>query len=166
MADRLKAAGLRVAVAGLSDSRVFASADLHASADNIAWLGRLADNELAALLLDSLCLAFPSFVEGFGLPALEAMALGCPVVASDRASLPEICGDAALYASPTSADDWHAAFVRLHGDHALRAGLIAKGKARALRFSWRQSAELYLQAMARADGVLPAEVAEKAGQTE
>jgi glycosyltransferase involved in cell wall biosynthesis len=153
MADRLKSAGLRVAVAGLSDSRVFASADLHASADNIAWLGRLSDNELAALLLDSLCLAFPSFVEGFGLPALEAMTLGCPVVASDRASLPEICAEAALYASPTSADAWYSTFVRLHRDQDLRASLIARGKARAPHFSWRKSAELYLRAMAHADGM-------------
>jgi glycosyltransferase involved in cell wall biosynthesis len=153
IADRLKSAGLRIAVVGLSDSRVFSRHRVRSDADNIAWLGRLSDNELAALLLDSLCLAFPSFVEGFGLPPLEAMALGCPVVVSDRSSMPEVCGDAALYASPDEGDQWFNQLVRLHGNEALRTTLIKRGRERAPLFSWRRSAEGYLTAMARADGV-------------
>jgi glycosyltransferase involved in cell wall biosynthesis len=111
----------------------------------------LPDEELAALLRDSLCLAFPSLAEGFGIPPLEAMALGCPVVASDRASLPEVCGDAALYASATDPEAWHSSFIRLHCDAKLRADLISRGEARARRFSWRASAELYLQTMMQLD---------------
>jgi glycosyltransferase involved in cell wall biosynthesis len=154
LCDKLKAAGLRLAVAGLGEQQVFASDSISpVASDNVTWLGRLSDDELAALLRGALCLAFPSFVEGFGLPALEAMALGCPVVASDRASLPEICADAALYASPDDGDQWMAHFIRLQNDEELRATLARRGSERARQFSWNQSAEKYLLAMAAADGV-------------
>lgn len=153
LADRLAGVGLRVAVVGMSDPRVFKDAVPRQDATNVTWLGRLSDEELAALLRDCLCLAFPSFVEGFGLPPLEAMSIGCPVVVSDRASLPEICGDAALYASPDDADAWFERFVRLHRMPQLRTELIARGRARVARFRWRASAECYLQAMAEADGL-------------
>ncbi len=153
MADRLAASGLRVAVVGMSDPRVFKDAGPGQGTANVTWLGRLSDEELAALLRDCLCLAFPSFVEGFGLPPLEAMSIGCPVVVSDRASLPEICGDAALYASPDDREAWFDRFVQLHRMPALRTELIARGRARISRFRWRASAECYLQAMAEADGL-------------
>jgi glycosyltransferase involved in cell wall biosynthesis len=153
LAEALKAAGLRVAVAGARDARVFSGVPDLAGADNIVWLGRVSDAELAALLRDCLCLAFPSLTEGFGIPALEAMALGCPVVVSDRASLPEICGDAALYASPNDAQAWLRQLKLLKSDARLRGDLVAKGPAQAAKFSWRRSAELYLEAMARSDGV-------------
>jgi glycosyltransferase involved in cell wall biosynthesis len=151
LATKLAAAGLRVAVAGLSDGRVFAASDQPSRADNVVWLGRLSDNELAALLQDSLCLAFPSLAEGFGLPALEAMALGCPVVVSDRTSLPEVCGDAALYASPYDGDAWLAHFVELRGNANARSEMIARGRRRAAEYGWMESARLYLQAMAALD---------------
>jgi glycosyltransferase involved in cell wall biosynthesis len=153
MSERLREADLRLAVVGLDNSRVFGAAEIDRSAENISWLGRLPDGELAALLQDSLCLAFPSLVEGFGLPALEAMTCGCPVVASDKASLPEICGDAALYASPTNANAWFSNFMKLSSDQNLRADLIRKGRAQATMFSWHDSAQRYLHAMARADGM-------------
>ncbi|MEF2554110.1 glycosyltransferase family 1 protein [Aurantimonas sp. A2-1-M11] len=153
MADRLSTAGLRLAVVGDLDSRVFNSAGIAAQAGNVIRLGRLTDSELAALLRDSLCLAFPSFVEGFGLPPLEAMALGCPVVVSDRASLPEICGNAALYAAPDDPDAWFERLVRLRHDPRLRIQMIAGGRARLALFRWRSSAERYLEVMARADGL-------------
>jgi glycosyltransferase involved in cell wall biosynthesis len=103
-------------------------------------------------LKDSLCLVFPSYEEGFGLPALEAMALGCPVLASDRASIPEVCGGAALYASPHDDQAWLENIMRLRTDARLRGGLVGKGKARAKAFSWRQSAQLYIKLMAELDG--------------
>lgn len=153
MADRLALAGLRLAVVGGSDARVFGAGKGCAAACNVALLGRLSDDELAALLRNCLCLAFPSLVEGFGLPPLEAMALGCPVVVSDRASLPEICGDAALYASPDDADAWFGCFMKLAANPALRRRVIERGLTAAGRFSWLASAERYLQAMAAMDGV-------------
>jgi glycosyltransferase involved in cell wall biosynthesis len=156
LAPRLHAAGLCIAVAGLSDPRVFATTAPGLRTQNVARLGRLSDSELAALLGDSLCLAFPSFVEGFGLPPLEAMALGCPVVVSDRASLPEVCGEAALYASPNDPDAWLAQFVRLSRDHELRTRMIERARFRASKFLWTKSAEQYLQIMAHTDGLIDA----------
>lgn len=154
MADRLAQAGLRIAVVGATDPRVF-RAQIRQEGMNIDWLGRVPDGEMAALLADSMCLAFPSLAEGFGLPALEAMAIGCPVVVSDCASLPEICADAALYAPPDDPSAWFDSFVRLRNSPALRSEMIAKGQARACAYGWRATALRYLEAMAEADGVEP-----------
>jgi glycosyltransferase involved in cell wall biosynthesis len=151
LAPRLAAAGLRVAVVGVRDARVFKEIQAEAQSANVVWLGRLSDEALAALLKDSLCLAFPSLTEGFGLPLLEAMALGCPVITSDRASMPEICADAALYAPPTMPGMWLDHFLRLRQDQSLRTALITRGRDRVRMYSWRQSALLYLELMATAD---------------
>jgi glycosyltransferase involved in cell wall biosynthesis len=154
MADRLEHAGLDVAVTGLHDSRVLkGQRPQPAGAGCVTWLGRVTDNELAALLQDSLCLAFPSLEEGFGLPALEAMALGCPVVVSNRASLPELCRDAALYATPFDGDAWLDAFVSLRNNAALREQLSARGRLRSQHYRWARTAETYLREMARLDGL-------------
>lgn len=152
MAGRLADAGLRIAVAGAADPRVF-NGQSRAEAANIHWLGRISDGELAALLTDSLCLAFPSLTEGFGLPAVEAMAIGCPVVVSSCASLPEVCGSAALFAPPDNPGVWFDSFVKLHGSQALRLHMIGKGRARASAYRWRATALRYLEAMAAADGI-------------
>lgn len=153
MADALGSMGLRIAVVGAVDPHVFQPERerQRRMADNVAWLGAVDDDALAALLEDSLCLAFPSLTEGFGLPPLEAMALGCPVVVSDRASLPEVCGSAALFAAPTDRDAWLRHFQSLAHDDALRADLIARGKWQAARFLWSDSALSYLDEMARID---------------
>jgi glycosyltransferase involved in cell wall biosynthesis len=153
MAERLGKAGLKIAVVGMSGSHIFKTGAARAEASNIHWLGRICDNELAALLMDSLCLAFPSLTEGFGLPVVEAMALGCPVVVSERASLPEVCGNAALYAAANDPQAWFDRFMGLRNSKALRLQLIGKGKARASAYSWRASALRYLRAMALADGI-------------
>lgn len=151
MHERLAAAGLQIVVVGASTSRVFASIGDKKS-PNVIWLGRRSDAELGALLRDCLCLAFPSLVEGFGLPPLEAMTLGCPVVMSDRASLPEIGGEAVLYASPCDENAWFDCFMRLVHEEGLRTKLIARGRARAARFQWAASAQRYLELMASVDG--------------
>jgi glycosyltransferase involved in cell wall biosynthesis len=152
MAERLANAGLRIAVVGAADPRVFRGQS-RIEAANIHWLGRVSDGELAALLEDSMCLAFPSLTEGFGLPALEAMVIGCPVVVSDRASLPEICGSAALFAPPDDPDAWFDSFAQLRESQALRLQMIGKGRARASEYSWRATAMRYLEAMAAADRI-------------
>ena len=153
MADRLAREKLSVAVVGMADARVFQANLTLPDAANVHWLGRLSDGELAGLLGHAMCLAFPSFVEGFGLPPLEAMALGCPVVSSDRASMPEICGEAALFAAPDDPEGWLRQFIRLRDDPALRRAMAERGLAQAARFRWQASAERYLEAMAAADGV-------------
>lgn len=155
MAGRLADAGLDISVVGAADPRVF-QGQLREEAPNIHWLGRITDGEMAALLRDSLCLAFPSLTEGFGLPALEAMAVGCPVVVSDRASLPEVCGGAALYAPPDDPQAWFDSFVRLRNAPHLRLEMIGKGRARASAYSWRSTALRYIEAMAEADGLAQA----------
>jgi glycosyltransferase involved in cell wall biosynthesis len=83
---------------------------------------------------------YPSWYEGFGLPPLEAMRAGCPVVVSRAASLPEICGDAALYFDPNDPATLAEAARRLMGDAALRDSMRAAGERRAAEFSWKRTA--------------------------
>lgn len=144
--------GLRLAIVGNRDTKIYGDAKLDRAGEAALWLGPITDEALAALLSRSLCLAFPSLMEGFGLPPIEAMALGCPVVVSDRASLPETCGDAALYASALAPDEWLAQILRLQRDTDLRREMIQRGRARAETYSWRASAEVFLRAMADVDG--------------
>jgi glycosyltransferase involved in cell wall biosynthesis len=153
LAPTLAAHGLKIAVVGRLDARVYQRGGARSAAENIIWVGAVSDDQLMMLYRNCLCLAFPSRAEGFGLPPLEAMALGCPVVSANCASMPEVCGDAALYASPDNPDEWLRAFLALRTDKGLRDDLIQKGIGRARRFSWRRSAELYLELMASLDGV-------------
>lgn len=152
LAPRLEKAGIRLAIAGISDPRLFSSADGPIDAPNISWLGRISDDALAALLRDCLCLCFPSRAEGFGIPALEAMALGCPVISSTWTSLPEVCRAAALYADPNDPDAWYRQIVKLRHDAHLRSQLRDRGQLNAQHFSWYRSADAYLWLMARVDG--------------
>ena len=87
-----------VAVAGAADSRIYQAAEAVPGA--LKWLGFVPDEELNVLYRHAQWFIFPSLYEGFGLPPLEAMANGCPVLAADAASIPEVCGDAALYFDP------------------------------------------------------------------
>jgi glycosyltransferase involved in cell wall biosynthesis len=93
---------------------------------------------------------FPSYAESFGLPALEGMASGVPVVVSNRTCLPEICGDAALYADPDKPEDIAASIDRLLGDTELWTSQRQRGLERARQFDWRTSAENLLQSIHRA----------------
>ena len=102
--------------------------------------GGLTRRELAWIYSRASVFVLPSIYEGFGLPVLEAMASGAPVVTSDRAALPESAGDAALLVDPTNADMIGTAVLRLLGDASLRDELVAKGRERATAFSWRATA--------------------------
>jgi glycosyltransferase involved in cell wall biosynthesis len=99
------------------------------------------DEELRKLYRESEALVFPSLYEGYGLPVLEAMASGVPVVASNRASLPEVVGDAGLVVDPTDYDALAAAVSRLRAEPRLREALIARGRERARELSWRATGE-------------------------
>jgi glycosyltransferase involved in cell wall biosynthesis len=106
--------------------------------------------DLVALYNGAVALAYPSLAEGFGLPVLEAMACGTPVVTSCVSSLPEVAGDAALLVDPHDAAGLSAALGRLLAEPALRAELRRRGLARAATFSWRRTALETLEVYRRA----------------
>jgi glycosyltransferase involved in cell wall biosynthesis len=116
----------------------------------VRFLGHVSDEELVALYQMALCLVFPSLYEGFGLPVLEAMTAGCPVITSTASSLPEVAGEAALLVDPHSAQQLAAAMERVLQDAELRVSMTRKGRQRAARFSWEETArmtrEVYLMA--------------------
>jgi glycosyltransferase involved in cell wall biosynthesis len=108
-------------------------------ASTVRFLPDVADDDLPALLSGALCFVFPSLHEGFGLPPLEAMACGTPVIASNRTSLPEVVGDAGLLVDPEP-EALAAAIGLLIGDAGLRLALRERGLERAAAFSWTRTA--------------------------
>ena len=112
---------------------------------SVNYLGYLSDEALATLYRGASCLVFPSFYEGFGLPPLEAMACGCPVIVSNVASLPEVCGDAGYYVDPYRVESIAEGIYQVLTDESLRQSLIEKGLIRAKLFSWEKSAEEHLK---------------------
>jgi len=106
---------------------------------------------LRDLYRGALAFAMPSIYEGFGIPPLEAMRCGTPVIASRAASLPEVCGDAALYVDePASVEAWASALRALTGDGALQSSLRARGTEQAAKFSWNATADLTLEVLREA----------------
>jgi glycosyltransferase involved in cell wall biosynthesis/GT2 family glycosyltransferase len=142
-APEFAAMGLDVVVAG-GGADIFASETLP-SVPNVKVVGYVTDHDLAYLMDRALCLVFPSWTEGFGLPIVEAMARSCPVVSSDRASMPEVCGDAALMAPPDDPAAWvhHVRALTISPD--LRQDLVGRGRERARLFSWAHTAAGYVE---------------------
>jgi len=108
--------------------------------NRIKFLGYRTDSELVWLYQNSLIFVFPSLYEGFGLPPIEAMANSCPVIVSNVASLPEVCGEAAIYVDPFESDDISVKIDLLLSDAELRVLLKDKGIENVKRFSWEMSA--------------------------
>lgn len=142
IAEALDELGIDIVVAGGS-SGIFAS-DFLQRRRNMRMVGRVSDDDLAYFLQSALCLVFPSFTEGFGLPIVEAMALGCPVVASDCASMPEVCGNAALMASPVAPQEWIAHIAALRGSELLAEEKRGLGFEQVRKFSWADTAAGYV----------------------
>lgn len=113
--------------------------------DRIVRLGWVSDEARADLLAGASAFAYPSVYEGFGLPPLEAMSVGVPVVATRAGSLPEVLGDGALLVSPGDADEFAAALTAVLGDESVRADLRAKGLQRVSRYSWDTTAEALVE---------------------
>ncbi|MDX9688388.1 glycosyltransferase family 4 protein [Halopseudomonas formosensis] len=114
------------------------------SSGQIRLLGYQDDLTTAELLAGAHALLFPSLYEGFGLPVLEAMASGTPVIASNRGAIPEVAGNAASYADPQDVDSWRARMRELLEDKLLHATLIEQGMRRARQFSWERCARIAL----------------------
>jgi alpha-1,3-rhamnosyl/mannosyltransferase len=113
--------------------------------------GSLDDARLADAYRGALAVCVPSLAEGFGLPALEGMASGTPVVVSRAGALPEVCGEAALYVEPTTdPEPWADALRTIVGDTLMRATLRSRGIARAATFTWENTALLTFEALVEA----------------
>lgn len=130
---------------GWDEAETFAAVRAHA--DKVRTLGYVTDEDLRSLFRRATAFAFPSLGEGFGLPVLEAMTAGVPVLASDLPVLREVGGDAALYADPHAVDALTAGLRTLLGDEAERARLARLGEARAAGFSWARTARETLDAV-------------------
>ncbi len=116
----------------------------------IVELGRVDDHQRAALVRGALAMAYVSLYEGFGIPPLEAMGVGTPVLAADVGAIRETCGDAARYADPTDVDDLAAGLAEITSDEALRTRLAAAGRQRADQFSWDATTDGLVQLYADA----------------
>jgi len=148
--SRFKAAGRRphaLVIAGRQDfetKKTIASVRAAGGAD-VCLPGFVADEDLPSLYHGAETFVYPSLFEGVGLPVLEAMASGVPVLTSATSSLPEIAGDAALTVNPRSEEEIAAALARLSDDRALREMLSTKGRTRAREFSWETAARRTLE---------------------
>jgi glycosyltransferase involved in cell wall biosynthesis len=128
---------LRLVIVGPGRA-VLEAAGLSPPADAV-FAGPCADAALRALYENAEALLFPSRTEGFGLPPVEAMLCGCPVIAAPCGAVPEICGDAVAYAGPDDAAAWRAALGSLAAGP--RADLVAAGQARAARYTWAKAGQ-------------------------
>lgn len=109
--------------------------------EHIHFLGYVPMPLMPSLYREAAALVFPSLYEGFGFPLLEAMACGCPVIASNTSSMPEVCGDAALYFDPLHKDSLTLSIEKLISDQTLRTQLQKKGLIQSKKFSWEQTAQ-------------------------
>lgn len=133
----------------MGPARVFGDAGIRPTGKRLHMTGWVDDEDLAPLLSGARGLVFASLYEGFGIPAIEAMACGCPVITSDVSALPEVCGDAALYVDPLDTDDISAAIRRISSQDDLRQDLRSRGLRRARDFSWDRSARSVTDLFAR-----------------
>ncbi len=108
--------------------------------EKIIFTGRLEGTEAKQLMGSSLALVFVSLFEGFGVPVIEAMSCGVPVITSNCSSMPEVAGDSAILADPLSVEEIKNAMIKVHSDELFRKELIEKGKNRVKEFSWKNSA--------------------------
>lgn len=108
--------------------------------NDIHFTGRLSTSTLAEVMASALALVYVPFFEGFGIPVIEAMQSGTPVITSNSTSLPEVAGEAALYADPGNPEDISGHMERILNDESLRSALMQKGKVQAAQFSWDRSA--------------------------
>ncbi len=144
--DKLRRDGLDVMLViaggkGWLDDPIYQSLDALQLREHVHLIGFADDADLPTLYSAAQVTAFPSLYEGFGLPIIESMACGTPVVTSNVSSMPEAAGMAALLIDPLSVDELTGALARLLTDDGLRTDLIQQGYAQASRFTWSRSAQ-------------------------
>ena len=120
---------------------IFSAPVINGVEDKVEFLEYVSNEELAVLYKNALFFILPSLYEGFGLPVLEAMQHGCPVITSNVSSLPEAGGEAALYINPENVDDMVIKMNKLLGDENLRKELVKKGYKQVKKFNWEKTAE-------------------------
>lgn len=146
---RLKNRTIQFVIGGKKDSRFYPAVarkvgELHLE-DSVVFLDYVHEDDLPYLYSEAKLLIFPSLYEGFGLPPLEAMACGCPVIVSRAASLPEVCGDAAYYVDPLSVDSIALGISTVLDNANIQKTLISKGLEQSKLFSWEKSAQEHLE---------------------
>ena len=134
---------------------ILAAARSSPATEAIHILGYVNEEDVAVLRRQARFFCYPSLHEGFGLPVLEAQSQGVPVLTSNRSSLPEVAGDAALLVDPEDVDEIAQAMLRLSRDEELRAELVAKGHENVKRFSWEKAARETLAVLKRAMNKAP-----------
>lgn len=138
---------LIVGQSGWKNANIYASVErLGLSEREVKFLGSVPEEDLPWLYSGAAVFAFPSLYEGFGLPLLEAMACGAPVVASNSSSIPEVVGEAGILVSPKRPDEFAEAIERVTSNPALRETLARRGPARARHFTWEAAATKVLRA--------------------
>ncbi|MET0377268.1 MAG: glycosyltransferase family 1 protein [Rhizorhabdus sp.] len=142
-------AGSKLVLVGGADAAAFAARG-HAVPPNVVFAGKVSDGGLRGLLEQACCLAFPSTTEGFGLPPLEAMILGCPAIVAPCGALPEVCGEAAVYCSPDDPAAWAGAIGRFLDDATWRDKYVAASQQHAALFTWDRAAGLLEESIAAA----------------
>jgi glycosyltransferase involved in cell wall biosynthesis len=144
---------IQLAIAGAKDISIFAQDDETLFENRrISMLGYVPDEDLAHLYRNAAWFVFPSLYEGFGLPAIEAMANGCPVIAARAASIPEVCGDAALYFDPNDAQSLADVLKRAVQEPDLRTQFLARAPQRLALYSWRRNADIIFRQIAHLAG--------------
>ncbi|MBI5045176.1 MAG: glycosyltransferase family 4 protein [Candidatus Levybacteria bacterium] len=132
---------------GWKYEEILAAPEKYGVEDKVIFLDFVKNEDLQLLYEHAQVFAWPSLYEGFGLPVLEAMKYGCPVVTSNVSSLPEAGGDAALYVDPTKVDDIEKKMYKVLSDKKLRSDMIEKGKNHIKKFSWENAAKQTLSVL-------------------
>lgn len=141
--------GLHLVVVGGRSPSVFRAGAEQGGAANVHYTGYASDEQLVGLLKRAKLFVFPSVYEGFGLPPLEAMRLGCPVLASRATAIPQVCGDAAAYFDPTNAEQLASAIADLVSNDEQCARLIAAGKRHVEQMTWNVQAQALLASIGK-----------------